>query len=81
MTVQTSAEVRVNAHVARRARQTFVLAERYVLLRRRVNVFFRQTKVNNMYHVLLPVGVPANQKVLRFYVAINQMFRVDIFYP
>jgi len=68
----------VNAHIASRSRQTFVLTERYVLLRRRVDVFFSETKVDNVDHVLLPVGVPTDQKVLGLYVAVDEMFGVDI---
>ena len=71
----------MNAHISSRAREAFVLTVRNVLLCRRVDVFFSETKVDNMYDVLLPVGVPTNQEILRLYVAIDQMFRVDVFYP
>jgi len=72
--VRTSAQVSMNTHVARRAGQTLVFAERDVLLRRRVDVFFRQTEVDDMDDMLLSVGVPSDQKVLRFYVPVYQMF-------
>ena len=64
----------MNAHISSRARQTLVLAVRYVLLCRRVDVFFSETKVDNVYDVLLPIGVPTNQEILRLYVAIDEMF-------
>jgi len=63
----------MNAHVASCARQALMLAERYVLLRRRIDVFLSETKVDHMHNMLLPVGVPANQKVLRLYVAIDEL--------
>jgi len=71
----------MNAHISSCAREAFVLAVRYVLLRRWVDVFFSETEVDNMYDVLLPVGVPTDQEILRLYVTIDQMFRVDVFYP
>jgi len=77
----TSAKVCVNTHVACSPRQTFMLAERYMLLCRRVDVFFSKTKVNNIYDMLLPVGVSPDEKVLWLDVAIDEMFRMDIFYP
>lgn len=64
----------MNAHVTSSACEAFVLAERYVLLSRRIDVLFSKAKVNHMYNMLLPVGVPANQKVLRLYVTIDEMF-------
>ena len=64
----------VNAHVASCTREAFMLTEWYVLLSCWINVFFSKTKVDHMYNVLLSVGVPANQKVLRLYVAIDEMF-------
>lgn len=71
----------VYAHVASGASQTLVFTERYVLLRRRVDVLFSKTKIDSVYNVLLPVGVSANQEILRLYVTINEMFRMDVFYP
>jgi len=71
----------VNAHIACSPRQTLVFAVRYVLLRRRVDVFLSETKVDRVDDVLLPVGVTSNQKVLGLDVSIDEMFRVDIFYP
>jgi len=71
----------VNAHIASCAREAFMFAERYVLLRRRIDVFFSKTKVDHMYNVLLPVGVPANQKVLWLYVTIDELFWMDVLYP
>jgi len=79
--VPTSAEVGVNAHIARRSRQTFVLTERDVLLRRRVDVFFGKTEVNDVNDMLLPVGVPSNQEVLGLDVPVDELLGVDIFYP
>ena len=71
----------MDAHVASCSRQTFVLAERDVLLRRRVNVLFGETEVNDIYDMLLPVGVPSNQKVLWLDVSVDEVFGVDVFYP
>lgn len=73
--------MRVNTHVASCTSQAFVLTVWYVLLCRRVDVFFSKTKVNNIYNVLLPVGVSADQEVLRLYVAVDELFSMDIFYP
>jgi len=58
-----------------------MLTERYVLLRCRIDVLFSKAKVDHMYNMLFPVGVPANQKVLRLYVTIDELFRMDVFYP
>ena len=71
----------VNAHVARRAGKALVFAERYVLLRRWIDVLFGKTKVDHVYNVLLPIGVPTDEKVLRLDVTIDELFRVDVFYP
>jgi len=57
-----------------------MLAERYMLLRRQVDEFFSETKVNNMYGVLLPVAVTADKKVLRLYVSVDEIFRMNVFY-
>jgi len=70
----------VNTHVPSCPRQTFMLAERYMLLRRQVDEFFSETKVNNMYDVLLPVAVTADKKVLRLYVSVDEIFRMNVFY-
>jgi len=71
----------MNAHVTRRSRQTFVLTERDVLLRRRVDVLFGETKVDDVDDMLLPVGVPSNQEVLGLDVPVDEVLGVDIFYP
>ena len=70
----------MNTHVPSCPSQTFMLAERYMLLRRQVNEFFSETKVNNMYGVLLPVAVTADKKVLRLYVSVDEIFRMNVFY-
>ena len=55
------ADVRVDARVARGARQVFVLPVRDVLVAARVSVLLCQTEVDNMDHVL-----PLAETDLRF---------------
>ena len=77
----TFAQVRVDAHVAGRARQTFVLPVRDVFFGFRVDVLFGQTKVDDVDGVL-PLGAwPAHQEVLRLHVTVDQALGVHVLHP
>ena len=54
------AQMCVDAHVARGARQALVLSVRYVLISFWVYVGFGEAEVNYMYNVLAPGRVPAD---------------------
>ena len=65
------AQVRVDAHVARRARQALVLAIGYVLVGLRVDVGLGEAEVDDVYDVLATRRVASDQEVLRLDVAID----------
>jgi len=69
----TSAEMCVDAHVTSGAGQAFVFTVRNMLLRRRVDVFFSETKVDDVHQMLFPVGVSTDQEVLWLYVAVDEL--------
>ncbi len=46
-----------------------------------VDVFFGQTKVNDVDDVFLFIPLPSDEKVFRFYISIDEIFRVHIFHP
>lgn len=74
----TLAQVRVDAHVARRARQALVLAVRDVLLGLRVDVLLGQAKVDDVDGVLPLAARPPNQEVLRLHVAVDEALGMHI---
>ena len=72
--------MRVDAHVARGARQALVLPVGNVLVGLRVNVLLGQAKVDDVDDVLGLAGLPADEKVLRLDVAVDQVLTMYIFY-
>ena len=69
--------MRVDAHVARRARQALVLAVGDVLLGLWVDVLLGHAEVDDVDGVL-PLGArPAHQEVLRLHVPVDQAPCVD----
>ena len=75
---RTFAEVRVDAHVARRARQALVLPVRDVLVRLGVDVLLREPEVDDVDLVRALVRLAPDQEVLRLHVAVDQVLRVDV---
>lgn len=74
----TLAQVRVDAHVARRARQALVLAVRDVLLGLGVDVLLGQAEVDDVDGVL-PLGARApHQEVLGLHVPVDEALGVDV---
>ena len=55
-----------------------MLAVGYVFVGERVNVFLGQAKVNDIDCVLVRSPKPPHQEILRFYVAINEVFTVHV---
>lgn len=77
----TFPQVRVDAHVSGGSSQTLVFSVRDVFFGLRVDVFFRQAKVDDVNGVL-PFGArPAHQEVLWLHVSVDQAPGVDVFHP
>jgi len=70
----------VDAHIPSSASQTFVFSIWYVLISCWINVFLSQPKVYYMNYMIAFGRVSSDQKVLRFYVSINEMLCVHIFH-
>jgi len=70
-------EVRVDAHVARRARQALALAVRDVLLRLGVAVLLGHAKVDDVDRVGVLRPRPADEEVVGLDVAVDQVLLVD----
>ena len=73
--------MRVNAHVARGARQTLVFPIRDVLVRLRVDVLLREAEVDDVDRLLSLVRLPPDQEVLGFDVAVDEMLLVNELHP
>jgi len=69
----TFAEVCIDAHVARGARQALVFTIRNVLVCLWVDVLLRKSKVDDMNDVTSLGRLSADEEVLRLDVAIDQM--------
>lgn len=77
----TFPQVCVDAHVSGGSSQTLVFSVRDVFFGLRVDVFFRQAKVDDVNGVL-PFGArPAHQEVLWLHVSVDQAPGVDVFHP
>lgn len=74
----TLAQVRIDAHVACRARQALVLTVRDVLLGLRVDVLLGQAKIDNVDGMLPLAAWAPHQKVLRLHVAVDEALGVHI---
>ena len=68
----------VDAGVPGGARQVLVFSVRDVLVRARVTVFLRESKVNHVHEV--PLLAETHQEVVGFHVAVDEVLRVDVFY-
>lgn len=77
----TFAQVGVDAHVSRRARQALVLPVRDVFFGLGVDVFFGQPEVDNVDGVLPLAARPPHQEVLGLDVTVDQALVVDVLHP
>lgn len=77
----TFSQVRVDGHVSGSTGQALMLPVWNVFFCLWVDVFFGQAKVNDVDDVVLFVPLPADEKVLRFDVSVNEVFRVHILHP
>lgn len=77
----TFAQVRVDAHVTRRARQALVLPVGDVFFGLGVYVLFGQTKVDDVDGVLPLAAGPPHQEVLRLHVSVYQALGVHVLHP
>ena len=72
-----SSEMRVDAHVACRARKRLSLPVRNMLLRLRVSVLLSHPKVDDMDHIGRFCGRAADEEVVRLDVSVNEVLFVD----
>ena len=77
----TFSKVGVNAHVSSSSSETLVLPVRNVLVSVGIDVFLRQSEVNNVDDLPLLRGLPSDEKVLGLHVSVDQMLRVDVLHP
>lgn len=77
----TFSQVRVDGHVSGSTGQALVLPVWNVFFSLWVDVFFGQAKVDDVDDVVLFVPLPADEKVLRFDVSVDEVFRVHILHP
>lgn len=70
--------MRIDRHVAGSASQTLVFPVRNVFFGLGINVLFGQAKVDDVDDVFLLIPLSSNEKVFRFYISIDEVFRVHI---
>lgn len=68
----------IDGHISGSASQTLMLPVWNVFFGLGVNVLFGQAKVNDVDNVFLFIPLPSNEKVFRFYISIDEIFRVHI---
>lgn len=68
----------IDGHISGSASQALVLPVWNVFFGLGVDVLFSQAKVNDVDNVLLFIPLPSNEKVFRFYISIDEIFRVHI---
>lgn len=66
----------INGHISGSAGQALMLPVWNVFFGLGVDVLFGQTKVNDVDDVLLFIPLPSDEKVFRFHVPIDEVFRV-----
>lgn len=74
----TFAQVGVDAHVACSPRQVFVFTVCNVFMCSRFNVFFRQSKVNDVNGLVLTRRMPTNEEILRLDISEDKMFGMHV---
>ena len=68
----------IDGHISGSASQALMLPVWNVFFGLGVDVFFGQAKVNDVDNVFLFIPLPPNEKVFRFYISIDEIFRVHI---
>lgn len=68
----------IDGHISSSASQALMLPVWNVFFGLGVDVFFGQAKVNDVDDVFLLVPLPSDEKVLRFDISIDEVFRVHI---
>lgn len=71
----------VDGHVSGGTSQALVLPVWNVFFSFGVDVFFGQAKVNDVDDVVLFVPLPPDEKVFRFDVSVDEVFRMHILHP
>lgn len=71
----TDAEVRVDAGVSSGPREVLVLSIGDVLVRSRITILLCKTKINYIHKI--PLLAKSHEKVVGFYVSMNEVLRVD----
>lgn len=68
----------IDGHISSSASQALMLPVWNVFFGLGVDVFFGQAKVNDVDDVFLLVPLPSDEKVLRFDISIDEVFRVHV---
>lgn len=71
----------IDAHVPRRARQTFMFSIRYVLIGFQVYVLFGKSEVDDVYDFFLIVRTSTDKEIFRFDVPVDEVPTMYVFYP
>lgn len=68
----------IDGHISSSASQALMLPVWNVFFGLGVDVFFGQAKVNDVDDVFLFIPLPSDEKVLRFDISIDEVFRVHV---
>lgn len=74
----TFSQMRINAHVSRCSRQAFVFPVPDVLLRQRVDIFFGEAKVDDMYEAVLLARRTTDEEILGLHVAVDDVLGMNV---
>lgn len=70
--------MRIDGHISGSASQALMLPVWNVFFGLGVDVLFGQTKVDDVDDVFLFVSLPSDEKVFRFHISIDEVFRVHV---
>lgn len=70
--------MRINAHVSCGSRQALVFPIPDVFLRQRVDIFFGEAEVDDMYEAVLFARRTANKEILRLHVAVDDVLGMNV---
>ena len=71
----------VYAHISCSSCQTLVFSKWNMFVRLGIYILLRKTEVDYVDDVLLPIGMPSNEKVLRLHVTIYKTLGMNVFHP
>lgn len=71
----------VDGHISSSPRQALMLSVWNVFFGLGVDVFFGQAKVNDVDYMFFFVPLSSDEKVFRFYISVDEVFRVHILHP